>query len=114
MAFKAASSFILLSLMVFKIASATIHIYLQHQYENHGYHLNNHDDGCDNDLENQCELCENALFILNAEFSTAGETLFVSKIDVINYGQKLEKYHIFCLTIFTDNTLFGRPPPVLS
>ena len=92
-------SSILLALIAFKVSLTAIHISFHH--------------GQDGNLEGPCELCEQALTVLNAEFSTTEETQVFEGQYKVDYHQQVKDYESVCAAQFFDDTLFGRPPPTL-
>ncbi len=120
-------SFILLALIVFKVFATGIHLHLHHKHGHGSYqHFGLHHSNCghehhhenDNDKghddEDDCKLCENAMFVFNAEFSLDTALHLVKTIDVVEFHQPKDDYTSVLLTFFLNRGRFVRPPPPLS
>jgi len=115
-----AYSLILLALIIFKVSSAAIHFHLhhrhehQHPYQHFGLH---HHQSCEqehgegHDDENDCKLCDNALFISNVEFSVITVFHHVKDDISIELHQPKNDYKSALIASFLDNGHFVRPPP---
>ncbi|WP_350285978.1 hypothetical protein [uncultured Croceitalea sp.] len=85
---------ILLALIAFKVSA--LHVYLHHSDEEH---------------DDDCELCEHAIYHQIIEFSTPADFELV-RIDYTPHFNQQEPYHDSVhVSAFFDNTLFVRPPP---
>nr|WP_299381993.1 hypothetical protein [Allomuricauda sp.] len=88
---------LLLTLIVFKVFSAPLHMHLNH--------------GDDHEHIEHCDLCEQALFTQNLEFSSPLQLQIADiPFTVITTVQNNSYQSVFVTKTF-NNTLFGRPPP---
>ena len=94
--------FILLALMIFKVSSAAIHINLHHEQE------------YEHENEDHCGLCENAMFVLNADFSVATEFSVMANEHTVTFHQPKNYYNSTSIVSFSGKSNFVRPPPSLN
>lgn len=90
---------VFLALITFKVSTAAIHIHLHH----------GHDDG----HEDQCELCEHAIYHQNLEFSTPTDLVSTEAENTPDQHRPINLYESVDVDTFLNNTLFGRPPPCI-
>lgn len=93
-------SFILLILITFKVSSAAVHNYLHHEY----------DDG----HEEQCELCEHAIYHQNLEFPFSYQTEVPTNTTVLHLSSAPIGVKSLEVSSYSISQLFTRPPPSLS
>lgn len=90
-------AFILFSLIVFKVSSATIHFTLHHSHAAH---------------DEPCELCEQAFYNQFLEFSSPIEFHVFEEYEKLEFHQQESVYESVIVTTLLDYTLAVRPPPV--
>ncbi len=114
---KVTYSLFLIALIVFKVISAAIHIQLHHDNTHHcehNHHIgNNHnqDHNGSGDSDKECKLCENALFILNAEFSVTTTFHFVNENVTTEFELPKNDYESRLLKASYYSAHSVRPPP---
>ena len=86
--------FFLITIIVFKLSSMALHIYVHH----------------DDDKGEKCELCIDALNNQDVD-SYIPVQLSVVELPVLNSLEKKNYYKSIYRKLSTDNVRFGRPPP---
>lgn len=91
---------LLLALIAFKVSSVAIHNHLHHSH--------------DDEHEDNCELCEHALYHQNVEFFAPADFPSIRVDNAPHFHQQKDSYKSVCVAPVFNKTLFGRPPPLLA